>query len=201
MLPRLICAVEGEGDEKALPKLIFKVVPRGTVIVDPRSVKRDRFMKPGEMERWVKLALMEPDCAAILVLLDADGDEDCPAKMGPELLERLKNVASHKECRVVFARHEFETWFIAGIESLRGLCGLRSDLACPADPEGVRGAKEWLGENMEGNLKYTPTEQQARFTSKLDIALARSRSKSLRKFLRDMESLAKVLQPPWTVSN
>jgi hypothetical protein len=63
-----------------------------------------------------------------------------------------------------------ETWFLAAAESLRGCAGLPVDLAPPADPERIRGAKEWLGKRMPH--PYDPIIHQAAFTATFDLGQA-----------------------------
>lgn len=198
MIPRLVCAVEGPGDRQALPKLLYKIVPPGSVIVEPVVVKRHRIVKQGELERWVEAVLNKKDCAAIIVLLDAD--DDAPCLLGPALRERAQSV-SHKECRVVLANREFEAWFIAGIESLAGCAGIRPDVKCPSSPEAISGGKEWLSRQMEGNSTYSPTLHQALLASKLDLESAQRKSDSLNKFVRDVKSIAEALLLPGMTSN
>ena len=43
---------------------------------------------------------------------------------------------------VFLAKKEFEAWFLAAAESLRGQQGLPLDLTSPHYPENIRGAKE-----------------------------------------------------------
>ena len=45
---------------------------------------------------------------------------------------------------VVLAKPEFEAWFLAAAESLRGERGLPVQMVAPDDPEGIVHAKEWL---------------------------------------------------------
>jgi hypothetical protein len=140
------CVVEGDGEVVALPILIRRIAARldpGLYVHVPRPVQvkrnrmRDRF---GDLERAIELVvrqLRQP--AAILVLLDADDDD--PATFGRELLQRVQAHRSDVPSAVVLARREYEAWFLAAAESLRGQRGLPDDLDSPPDPEAVRDAK------------------------------------------------------------
>ncbi len=89
---------------------------------------------------------------------------------------------------VVLARSEFESWFIAAAESLRGRCGLPDDLEAPRDPEAIRGAKEWLGRHMR--RRYVETLDQPALTALFDLDAAR-RADSFDKCRREIERLLK----------
>src|SRR5688572_29082730 len=83
---------------------------------------------------------------AVLVVLD--GDDDCPAQLGPVLLRRAEGACRTIPVAVVLAKKEFEAWFIASAASLAGRRGLPADLRAPADPEAIRDAKGWLSCQM-----------------------------------------------------
>lgn len=80
-------------------------------------------------------------------------------------------------------------WFLASAPSLAGSRRLPSDLAAPDDPEGIRGAKEWLSEQMTPARPYKETVDQAALTSQLDLAMVRRKSPSFDKLWRDVERL------------
>jgi hypothetical protein len=188
---RLACVVKGHGDREAAPILVRRIVDRvhssvRAHILHPIRIPRSRLVKPGELERAVQLAALHLEgWGAVLVLLDAD--DDCPAQLGPELLHRATQICSHVPLSVVLAKREFEAWFLASAESLRGYQGLPPDLGPPADPEGVRDAKGWLGDRM-AERKYVETLDQPSLARRFDIDLAR-RSDSFDKCYREVVRL------------
>ena len=94
-----------------------------------------KVVKKGELERAVELAARKiGGQGAIFILLDSD--DDCPAQLGPALLCRALEVRSDLPIAVVLAKHEFEAWFLAAAESLRGYKGLKNDLAPPKQSGG-----------------------------------------------------------------
>src|SRR5439155_15126670 len=105
----------------------------------PFRVPKDRLLRDGELERAVSQAAEDagPD-GRILILIDAD--DDCPATLGPRLLLRARNARPDRPTCVVLAKFEFESWFLASADSLRGIRSLRGDLDAPSDPESIRGA-------------------------------------------------------------
>ncbi len=105
----------------------------------------------------------------VLVLLDADDADHCPARLGPELLARCVAQRSDVSISVVLAKREFETWFLAAASSLAGRRGLAPDLRAPDEPEEVRGAKEWLRRRMAVGATSSPTQDQPAPTTLFDL--------------------------------
>jgi Domain of unknown function (DUF4276) len=74
--------------------------------------------------------------------------------------------------QVYLAYREYETWFLAAANSLRGHAGLPIDLAIPTDPESIRDAKGWLSERMPH--RYDPIVHQLDFTRAFDLGQAKT---------------------------
>ncbi|MCK5380218.1 MAG: DUF4276 family protein, partial [Candidatus Latescibacteria bacterium] len=121
----------------------------------------------------------------ILVLLDAD--KDCPAELEPSLLRRCQAV-TQLPATVVLAMREFEGWFLGAKESLRGVRGIRADATAPENPEMIRGAKERLTKNMQGQ-RYMEVDDQPALAARMDLELAKARCPSFEKFLRGVHFL------------
>jgi hypothetical protein len=115
-----------------------------------------------------------------------DAEDDCPAELGPAIVAQVARPGV--QVAVVLAKHEYEAWFLAAAESLRGRRGLRDDLEPPPDPEAVRGAKEWLRDRMEGSRTYAETLDQVALTAVMDIEGAR-RADSFDKCYREVAGL------------
>ncbi len=194
----LVSVVEGEGEVQAVPVLVRRirdvVAPAFPVEVPPAMrARRGQIVQQGMLEHYVQLAANQagPD-GAILVVLDAD--DDCPAQLGPALLQRAVSARADMPLAVVLAKREYEAWFLAAAESLRGRRHLRADLDPPPDPEAIRGAKDWLRRRMHHGRKYTPTADQAALTALFDLDLARGRSDSCDKCYREIVRLLTALQ-------
>jgi hypothetical protein len=188
----IACIVEGFGEVDAVPILVRRMIAEidPTVfpsIPQPIRVSRSKCIKPGELEKSVELAARKLEAAgAILILLDAD--TDCPATLGPALLERARKQRSNLPISVVLAKCEFEAWFIAAAISVRGQQGLSNDLQPHAHPEGVQDAKGWLKKHMEQGRTYSETVDQPALTRHFDLQAARQTS-SFDKLWRDIEWL------------
>ena len=152
MTVKIGCIVEGHGDVEAVPILIRRIAESlypelAVVIPRPIRIHRNKVVKEDRLEREVQLVARRiGGQGAIFIILDSDSD--CPAELGPELLDRALQVQGNLPIAVVFAKHEFEAWFLAAAESLRGQSSLGDDIHPPNDPEAIRGAKEWLTHRM-----------------------------------------------------
>ncbi len=189
---RLACIVEGHGEVQAVPILLRRLVnaldSTLTVRVEqPIRISKSKLLQAGELERAVELAARKAgDDGAIFILLDSD--DDCPALLGPSLLKRAREARGNLPISVVLAKHEFEAWFLAAAESLRGRRGLQDDLEPPPQPEDVQGAKEWLTERMAGNQHYVETLDQPALAAVFDLAAAR-RADSFDRCWRELKRL------------
>lgn len=191
--------VEGHGEREAAPILLRRIArqidPRIVVnIPAPLRIPRSRLIKPGEIERAVEFAARTiGGHGAVFILLDSD--DDCPAELGPALLQRARQTRGDVALAVVVAKREFEAWFLAAAVSLRGQRGLANDAQPPADPEAIRGAKEWLAARMAG-AHYSETLDQPAFAALFDLEAAR-RTDSFDKCFREAQRvLTEPLLPP-----
>lgn len=192
---RIAAIVEGHGEVEAVPELIRRIGRE----IDPGFVPvvRPVLRTPGNKllrEKGLEHAVEYAACklggrGGILVLTDCDWENACPARDGPMLARRAAAARGDLPIAVVLARHEFEAWFLAAAESLRGLRGLPADLAAPERPESIRGAKEWLTERMPPQDSYSETTDQAALTAKFDMETARRRSDSFDKCYREVRKL------------
>jgi hypothetical protein len=186
---RLGAIVEGHGECEAVPILIRRIAqgldPALSPIVHPvMRVPASKLVKQGEIERAIELVTRKnAGQGGVLVLLDCE--DGCPAQDGPALLRRILKVRSDLPVSVVLAKREFEAWFLAAAESLRGHRGLPTDLTGPPDPEAIRGGKVWLENRMQGGRSYTESSDQPALTAVFDMKAAR-RAKSFDKCHREV---------------
>lgn len=191
-MSQLICIVEGHGEVVALPVLLRRIAewrsPEHAVQVPlPIRVKRDQFLNDeDQFLRFMRLAGMKSgENDVVLVLLDAD--DDCPAELGLQLLERARAAIPHRSISVVLANREFEAWYIGGAESLHGHRGLtitHNDLH--ADAELPRDAKGWLRSRM-GGRGYGETTDQPAFAARMSLDAAYRRCRSFRKLCSEWD--------------
>ena len=197
MTAKIGCLVEGESEVATVPLLIRRIAanlyPELPIVVPPPIRRpRNKIVKENELERAVEFVARQiGGQGAIFIIFDSD--KDCPAELGPALLRRASQVRSDLPVAVVLAKCEFEAWFLAAADSLRGRRGLRNDLHPPNDPEAIRGAKEWLSRRMEGSRTYSETTDQPALTALFDIEQARQVD-SFDKCYRDIVRLLSELR-------
>lgn len=170
--------VEGHGEVEAVPELIRRVATHARPALYVQALRPNRVPKSRlerDLENLIRLCMIQIDqletmIGGILIVLDAD--DDCPAQLGPRLLERAHQVRADIPTVVVVAKSEYESWFLAAAESLQGRRGLPSDLSSPANPEGIRDAKGWLGDRM-GPSGYSETVDQVKLSAVFDLKQAR----------------------------
>jgi hypothetical protein len=192
MILNLCCIIEGHGEEQAVPVLVRRIQqsfrPDLQLEFQRLRVPRHRMVRAHELERAVELAVrLTPAPRAILVLVDADDDPPC--MLGPELLKRAQAARPDVSVGVVLANREFETWFLAAIESLGGHRRLPADLRPIPNVESIRDAKGRLTSLMGGAGVYSPTPDQPALAATFDMMLARKRSDSFDKCWREVERL------------
>jgi hypothetical protein len=182
--------VEGHGEVPAVPELLRRL--RNTAEAYGMDVnpairkKRSDLVEESQVRKAVRLAMMQEECGAILILFDSD--DDAPCEVGPRVQawaqEEAQTEAGQIPCEVVLAHREYEAWFLAAIESLRGVRGIRPDATSHPDPEGPRGAKGQLEQRMTARKSYSETADQPALTAKFDMAQTYRRCRSFRRMVR-----------------
>jgi hypothetical protein len=187
---------------------ILSVDPEPFVVHNLGTLVRDECK---EWKRLLEAAFKtRRTLAGVLLVLDGDlkkvpstwksyvdrfGNEFCAHKIAACLAERAREVRGGEafSVAVVFAMREFESWILAGIDGVHGvhLAGERgrvaNDLAYP-------GVVSELTRNSKGLLKemipeYKESLDQAVLASKLDLQLAKERSRSFRRMASAVDQL------------
>ncbi len=186
--------VEGFGETHSIRTLICRIGMQYSSldhveVLTPMNAKGSENLKT-KLENFVQFAEVKirqsEKTGGVLILLDSD--DNCPASLAPQLLERAKTVCGHLPISVVMAHREYESWFLASASSIPSL---GTNTVHP-EPETVRGAKEWLSQTMQS--KYNPVDHQASFTTVFDLAMARAGAPSFDKLCRDLEQMFTVLR-------
>jgi len=189
--------VEGHGEVEAVPVLLRRLRDAAecwNVDIDkPIRWPRNHLIKEDSLKKAIELALYR-DCGGILVLFDSD--QDCPKDLAPRLAKWAKNHARDVPCEVVMAHKEYEAWFLASIESLRGKRDIRTDAEPHPDPELPRGAKAQLEQRMERGTSYMERIDQPALTQLFDMSLAYRRCRSFRKLTKAFADLVGAMGLP-----
>jgi len=200
----LIPFVEGDGDVSAVPILLKRLLAEqnawDVVRLDDRPFRVGEIGKLAkndfyEWKRKLRACLKRANVGGVIVLLDGDikkvgGSPFCAATMARSLagVAVETGAGSTFSVAIVFACQEYESWLIAGIESLAGKRLSDGRLAAPLDakpPDGdlekrPRNAKGWLDDRMEG--AYRESRHQAELTKLIDLDMIRERK--MRSFQR-----------------
>jgi hypothetical protein len=187
---KIASIVEGDGEVEALPVLLRKL-PLTTRnpyidILKPLRVKRDRFLNNmTEFNRFIEMAIGKASGGWVLILLDAD--DDCPAQKGNETRQKINAQWPHARISLVFAKSEYEAWFICCADTLNGKHGFTYTDPVPENPENIRNAKGWVKQRMIGET-YGEIRHLPKFTAHLDIETVRKRSRSFQKLYKEWET-------------
>lgn len=196
---KLYPIVEGHGEVTAAPVLLRRLLWDhaqcfGMNVGTPIRRTCAQFRREDEVSKMVRLALLQPDCAAVLLLFD--GEDDCPFELAAKVRGWAQAAAGQIPCEVVIAYREYETWFLASVESLRGRWGIADDAGSPANPEAKRDAKGALEEFMPRERGYSETGDQDAMSAVFDMALAHRRNRSFRKLVKSVGDLLGQLGQP-----
>ena len=197
-MPKIVPIVEGKGEEIALPNLLYKLLHGlgryDIQVATPRNANGGSNLKRvGGLEHFVQAAIKEPDCAALLVLLDADAD--CPKMLARHFADRVLSIGASFPTAIVLAKCEYEAWFLASLETLtnrvpgKEQSGLLPNSTFTGDIESKPGVKEWLSKQFPPGRSYKHTEHQLLFTQKIDIELAKANSRSFRRLSHAVEEI------------
>lgn len=182
---RISTVVEGDGDQGALPVVLRRHLHDREVfdieIGKPINAKgRSKLLRAGELERFVKLAALQPNAGAVLVLCDADDDLAC--ELGPEMTKRCQDAIPHIPVRACLAVREFENWLLASPETLAPVPqAALSDYESTAAQSRVA---EWCLPK-----KYVKPVQQPALASQIDMQRVSSRCPSFARLLRCVDEL------------
>jgi hypothetical protein len=186
--------VEGYGELDALPVLLRRLQAELGIytfqIARPIRRRRSELGTEEQVRRSVRLALGTPQCGGILILFDSDGA--CPKELGPRVQAWAQAEAGVVPCAVVLAHREYESWFIAAVESLRGFRWVRLDATSHPTPEEVRDCKGALESRLYDGASYSPRLDQAAFSSRIDLSQAYRSCRSFRRLTNAFGQLAQA---------
>ncbi|MEU1281115.1 DUF4276 family protein [Streptomyces sp. NPDC005805] len=190
--PILAPIVEGYGEVAAVRQLISLVGEKHGVwieVAQPFRLDAGKMRKPEELDKAIRLqeARVKARKGGVLILRDGDdNDIRCPVELAKLIAPNAGKFAVPVE--VVIAYHEYETWFLASMESVRNHSSVRDDATSPADPEKRRSAKGQLESMMHES--YRETLHQAKFSSLIDLSAASEKSRSFRRMIHAVEKLS-----------
>ena len=210
---RLVLIAEGQGDVGAAHTMVHRILkeigPWDCLWLDPHVIRAGgvQNLTGRQAKNWpnkLRVAANRGNLGGALVLLDGDADRVegslfCAKNVAAELAARSVEAGGgvHFSVACVFACREFETFLIAGIESLSGRSfadgrpGVKPGVHAPPNLETApRDAKGWLQEHMEAG--YRPTRDQKQLTEM--VSLDEMRKYGLRSFRRLENALRELTE-------
>lgn len=211
---RLVLFVEGQGDVIAVPVLVKRLLTElaawDCLSLDPNPYRIGAVSNLfGKAEtNWTKtlrFASGSGNLGAVLLLQDGDtvlkrGQPFCARDVGHDLSRRARAAGAGSVFSVasVFACQEFESWLIAGIESLAGKKLANGRIEIPANLKAPaadleqhhRDAKGWLDQHIPAG--YNPATDQEPLTRAIDLDAIRQRN--LRSFRRLESALRQLVE-------
>ena len=155
-MPKIVPVVEGEGEKKAVPALCYKILHelgRYDLFVSTPLVAKGvgNLLAVGGVEKFLNAAYREPDCAAVLIILDAD--EVCAMTLARNICSRVQAHGLRQPVAIVIAACEYEAWFLASMTAMQGQdvggrYTMPANLTYSGNVESRRGVKEWLDKQL-----------------------------------------------------
>ena len=186
--------VEGHGEVPALPLLLRRIAGECFQVWNPPILSPGRYPSSRLLRKEERKWVPGPDfekaggharnegATAILVLLDLD--DDCPKELHDSIAPVLHQSTGITPSSLVFAKCEYEAWFLAAAESLAD-----DILPYTCDPEGVRDAKGALEGHLCLDFPYDERTDQPRYSQRVNLAKVYERSRSFRKLVKEFHSL------------
>lgn len=201
-MPKIVPIVEGTGDLLAVPELLKMVLislNRTNVYIDAplNAHGKGNLTIAGGVEKFIKNAFTRRDCGAVLVLIDADEKKNggkCAVAQANALVKRVKQVGILFPVAVVVANCEYENWFLASLDSIKGKnwgeqSGISADAKYEGGVEDKCNVKTWLTEHLPTVRIYREAIDQAVLTRLIDIDRAKTNSRSFRRLCHAVEEM------------
>jgi len=188
--------VEGDGEVSAFPILLQRLVNElschEAIGYTPFLEKRTQITKEDKFKRAVQIAGSKADTSALVVLFDSDGV--CARDHIPQMLLWGHEVAPHLPLAIVMAQCEYEAWFLAAIESLRGERRIEVTASYELDPDKKKSPKSVIDHFMPRDKSYSPTADQPALSAKFHLGQAFRNSFSFRKLVKEVHRLLTELE-------
>ncbi len=180
---------EGEGEQDALPALVYRLrddlgleLPHHS----PKQCWRKSLVTESRVRSVCEQVRVFAECDALLLTRDADNDQlqdaDCPKFTAPEIASWVRALSLPFPTAVVLFYKEYETLFLAGAGGMAGcevtdrhnrvVATIPAGVTAHPSPEHPRDAKGWVRSNLVRG--YKPSLFQASLTRMLDLDVMES---------------------------
>jgi hypothetical protein len=193
--------VEGMGEETALPLLVRRILfERLTAyqfqLARPFVAKgKGSLTINGGLEYYLESLRAEQDCAAALILVDAEAEDlACPPKLARGFAERSRKSGLPFPIAIVVAVCEYESWFLANLEAIAPKYFENpANTHFEGNPEEECSAKGWLTRQMPKGRKYKETIDQEKMSQLIDIDKTYQACRSFKRLVDAMEELLQAI--------
>ena len=180
---------------EAFPLLLRRILGERLQRYDLRVVTPKNLHGKGQLDKklesFLEYSAMESDCGGILVLRDAD--DDCPIELGKGLATRSQQRDIGYPVVIVCAKAEYESWFLASINTIKGNAGIPDTASLTGNAEDIANPKQWLTDWLPPGQAYKPTTHQASLSTHIDLNLAHANSRSFRRLCHAVEELVDAI--------
>lgn len=195
----IVAIVEGPGDKKAVPGLVRKILWECHCFEIPVSQAIPTGGKPFLLKRFERFLRYAVDNGGTAVLVLLDADKECPRANAVGLARRATEMNLNVPVAIVYAKQEYETWFICSLapdrgDRIREWLELPADVTAPECPETIRDAKGWLRARMRRHRSYRETVDQEPLTHRLELDLVQTRSRSFRRLWHAVAELIQAVE-------
>lgn len=197
-MKRIQPIVEGDGDAKAVPVLLRKILESHEIF----DYKILQVQRRGEypavdknFDNFFQAATKEK--APILWVMDFDSKHYvCPVIESKKLLSRASALRPGWPIKIAFLVKEYEALFLVDEAATRAVFpDISNKVIFPGKPEDIRDAKCWLSKHRPTGLAYKETVHQEKITAQLNIDLLRARSSDFAHLERAIVELANSVIP------
>ncbi len=190
--------VEGHGEVRAVPVLLRRLLDQAGIfnvtVAQSFRGKQSRLLTQQGLTAAIEVAKLQPECAGLVVLFE--NEDGCPKELGPRLTSWARAAAHPLPCVVALPHREYEAWFLASLDSLRGKRAIRGDAQLTCLPEACRDAKGMLESCMNKGAFYLETTDQAALSAQFDFKLAFRNSRSFRHLIKVFGELVEGMGLP-----
>ena len=175
---RLLTIIEGDGDVRAIPVLIRRILAENEVfdVVVLPTQRRGEYPTVSKHFDTFFLAATKENAPILWVMdFDAKGYE-CPYAEANKLINRALVLRPGWPVKIAFLVKEYESLFLYDENATRRVFSdIAKQVEFPANPQEIRGAKEWLSAHRPRGMAYKETVHQEKITAHLDLKLLRER--------------------------
>ncbi len=199
MADTIYAIVEGDGESKAVPALLRKILHEQLYNYDYdikafNAKGRGNLTVADGVERFLELTRLRKDCVGVIIVVDAEKDDRaCPVSLAQSFSKRALGLGLPFPVVVVVAVCEYESWFLANLDHIAPKFLASATLTYPHNPEDECSAKGWLSRHMPHGTRYKETQDQEKMTFLIDINRTAINLRSFRRMVNAIEQLVEAI--------